>query len=60
LTSGSALLLYYFVSNWGANGLVDYVLQFALVIAVTTGVFFVRIGRKNLTGHTAVSRRKKK
>jgi hypothetical protein len=44
------LLIYYVASNWGANGLGDYLLQLALALAVVGGAIFFRIGRRNLTG----------
>ena len=46
--SATAVLLYYIVSNWGANGLTDYVLQFALLCAAIGGVLFFMIGFVNL------------
>ena len=47
--SGMTLLIYYVVSNWGANGLADYLLQLALALAVVGGAIFFRIGRRNPT-----------
>jgi Na+/melibiose symporter-like transporter len=46
--SATATLVYYIVSNWGANGIVDYVLQFALFCAAIGGVLFFMIGYGNL------------
>jgi len=46
--AGTATLVYYIVSNWGANGLTDYVLQFALLCAAAGGVLFFMIGFGNL------------
>lgn len=46
--SAAATLMYYIVSNWGANGMIDYVLQFALVCAAVGGVLFFMIGAGNL------------
>ena len=46
--SATATLVYYIVSNWGANGLTDYVLQFALLCAAVGGVLFFAIGYGNL------------
>ena len=46
--SGSALLVWYVITNWGANGLIDYLLQFALVMTLVVGLGFIRIGLANL------------
>jgi len=46
--SATATFVYYVVTNWGANGLTDYVLQIALVGAAIGGVFFIAIARDNL------------
>ena len=46
--SATATLIYYIVSNWGANGLTDYILQFALLCAAVGGVLFFMIGAGNL------------
>jgi len=46
--TATATLIYYIVSNWGANGMIDYVLQFALVCAAVGGVLFFMIGAGNL------------
>ena len=54
--SASATLIYYIVSNWGANGMVDYVLQFALFCAAIGGVFFFLIGYGNLRSKPATVR----
>ena len=46
--ASSALLVYYIISNWGANSLVDRALQLMLLVGAVTGVLFVNIGRANL------------
>ena len=46
--SATATFLYYVVTNWGANGLTDYVLQAALIAAAAGGVFFALIALQNL------------
>ena len=46
--SATATLAYYLVSNWGANSLVDYALQFALFCAALGGVLFLLIAWSNL------------
>ncbi len=46
--SGTATLVYYLVTTWGAMGLTDYILQLALVAAVIGGFFFVAIAAENL------------
>lgn len=46
--SAFVTLLYYVVTNWGANRLTDLVLQAALVGAAAAGVFFVLIAADNL------------
>ena len=56
--SATATLIYYVVSNWNANGLVDYVLQFALVCAALGGVLFFMIGYGNLKSPTTAARSK--
>jgi uncharacterized membrane protein YcjF (UPF0283 family) len=43
-----ALLVFYVVSTWGANSLIDHALQLMLLIGAATGVLFVSIGRENL------------
>lgn len=50
--ASSALLVYYIISNWGANSLVDRVLQLMLLAGAVTGVLFVNIGRANLREQT--------
>lgn len=42
------LLAIYVVQTWNGRGLVDYVLQFALVASVFGGVMFIKIGRASL------------
>lgn len=46
--SATAALVYYVVSNWGANGAVDYALQFALFCAALGGLLFLLIAYRNL------------
>ncbi len=46
--ASSALLIYYIVSTWGANSLIDRALQFMLLVGAGAGVLFVTIGRENL------------
>ncbi len=46
--ASTALLVYYVVSNWGADSLIDRALQLMLLAAAVTGVVFVNIGRENL------------
>jgi Na+/melibiose symporter-like transporter len=46
--SATATLIYYIVSNWGTNGVIDYILQFALACAAIGGVLFFMIGAGNL------------
>jgi Na+/melibiose symporter-like transporter len=46
--SASATLVYYIVSNWGANGLLDYLLQLALLAAAIGGVLFMAVAADNL------------
>lgn len=46
--SAFATLVYYVVTNWGANHLPDLVLQAALLSAAIAGVFFVLIAIDNL------------
>lgn len=46
--ASSATLAYYIISNWGANGLFDFVLQGALFVGVVVSVFFVGIAVQNL------------
>ena len=53
--SAIATLGYYLVTNWGANGLTDYVLQLALFCAAIGGVFFVLIAADNLKWRRSVS-----
>ena len=48
VVSASATLIYYIVTNWGANHITDLILQAALVAAAIGGVFFVLIGFANL------------
>lgn len=48
--SATGTLVYYVVSNWGANHLTDLVLQAALLAAAAAGVFFVLTGIENLKG----------
>jgi len=43
------ILVYYVISNWGANRLTDYVLQLALIASALGGVFFVLIGTRNFS-----------
>ena len=54
--SATATLIYYVFSNWGANGLVDYVLQLALLCAAVGGVLFFMIGYGNLKSRTTAAR----
>ncbi len=46
--ASSVLLVYYIISNWGANSLVDRALQLMLLVGAVIGVLFVNIGRANL------------
>jgi len=46
--SATATLAYYLVTNWGANGLIDYALQLALAAAAIGGIFFVATALGNL------------
>ena len=48
VVSATVTFIYYVVTNWGANGLTDYVLQTALIAAASGGVFFVLIAADNL------------
>ena len=55
------VLVYYVATNWGANGLTDYVLQFALVCGALGGFFLFLIGTGGLRlrrGRTASHHRK--
>jgi len=47
--SASATLIYYVVSNWGANGLLDYLLQLALLAAAIGGVLFMAVAAENVS-----------
>jgi hypothetical protein len=55
--SAFATLVYYVVTNWGANRLTDLVLQAALLGAAIAGVFFVLIAIDNLKTRHQASRR---
>jgi len=46
--SASATLLYYLLTNWGANGLTDLILQAGLLAAALAGALFVLIAVGNL------------
>ncbi len=46
--SASATLIYYVVSNWGANSLIDRALQGALLGAAIAGLLFVAVAAGNL------------
>jgi len=46
--SASGTLVYYVATNWGANGLIDYVLQLALLAAAIGGVLFMAVAADNL------------
>ena len=46
--SASATLVYYVVTNWGANGLLDYLLQLALLAAAIGGVLFMAVAAENV------------
>lgn len=48
VVSASATLVYYLISNWGANSLIDRVLQLGLLGAAIAGVVFVLIALQNL------------
>jgi hypothetical protein len=48
LVSATATLLYYLVTNWGANGLTDLILQLGLAGAAAAGFFFVMVAADNL------------
>ena len=48
IVSAFATLVYYLVTNWGANHLTDLVLQGALLGVAMAGVFFVLIAIDNL------------
>ncbi|HMC22659.1 MAG TPA: hypothetical protein VKL19_12480 [Thermoanaerobaculia bacterium] len=48
VVSAAATLAYYIVTNWGAMGLTDYVLQLALIASAVGGLFFVAIAADNL------------
>lgn len=47
--SASATLVYYVVTNWGANGLLDYLLQLALLAAAIGGVLFMAVAAENVS-----------
>ena len=55
--SASSLLVFYLIDTWGAAGLIDRVLQLALVGAAAAGVLFVAIGAQNL-GFSLTARRR--
>jgi hypothetical protein len=44
----SITLIYYVITNWGASGLLDHLLQFALLGSAIAGVFFMMIAAQNL------------
>lgn len=46
--SASGTLIFYIVTNWGANGLLDRALQLALAVSAVAGVFFIMIAADNL------------
>ncbi len=46
--SAAATLIYYLVTNWGANGMIDRVLQLALLVSALAGLFFVFVAADNL------------
>lgn len=46
--AATALLLWYVITNWGANGTIDRLLQFALFMSAVTGLFFVSVAAANL------------
>ena len=46
--SAIATLIYYLVTNWGAMGLTDYVLQMGLIASAIGGLFFILIAKQNL------------
>jgi hypothetical protein len=47
--SAATVLIYYVATNWGANGLTDYVLQLGLVSAALGGVVLFLIGTEGLS-----------
>ena len=46
--SATATLVYYVVTSWGAAGLLDRVLQLALLTSAIGGVIFMLIAKENL------------
>lgn len=46
--AASVTLAYYVISNWGANSLVDLILQGALFVAAVVSLFFIFIAVDNL------------
>ncbi len=46
--AATATLIYYIVTNWGASGLIDHLLQFALAVAALAGLFFILVAAQNL------------
>ena len=54
--SASATLGYYIVTNWGANGLLDYLLQLALLAAGVGGLLFMAVAADNLNLRHRASR----
>ena len=46
--SATATLVYYVVTSWGASGLLDRVLQLALLTSAIGGVIFMLIAKENL------------
>jgi len=47
--SAASVLIYYMATNWGANGLKDYVLQLGLACAALGGVFLFLIGTEGFS-----------
>ncbi len=52
------VLFFFVVTSWGANSLIDRVLQLALAGAALAGVFFLQIGTRNLGFHPRLSLRR--
>ncbi len=48
LLSATATLIYYVVTTWGAVGMTDRILQFALFGAALAGLFFILVAADNL------------
>ena len=55
--SAIALLVFYVMDTWGAAGLIDRVLQLALIGAAFAGLLFVAVAAQNL-GYSLSGRRR--